>query len=317
MGDRRQDRRRLKPGCLCVMAMGVPATLPVPGAAVREILEVHPPAAVAALHHMNPTGLVTTVGVVVCGEKVAEVIKDEFLGIPQAEGELLEFTAVAFTEKHGSGLGPNHVPTVRRDHVVAAVTDAEIDASVVAERESVQIVPTEGDPHAIAVLQDGSLVGDAVPVGIAKPPEPGNTGVVDVAVDGENASARALLDAAEATRKDHRLIADAVTVGIGQQSNAVLLLGVCRSLLAEEPVEHRHPLVDRPQGQVCLEPVTVAAVVFDSLTLTEGLTDEDATLFVKAEGDRVLHLRLGRDQTHRHARGERELRQGGFGFGAR
>src|SRR5690606_39436247 len=53
----------------------------VPRAELRQKLPAEPPAVVGALHHMRPARLVTAVGVVVAGEKIAHLVRSEELRV--------------------------------------------------------------------------------------------------------------------------------------------------------------------------------------------------------------------------------------------
>src|SRR5262249_15980 len=75
IGNGRDDVRGLP------VVLRMPELLAVPGPAVRKVLVIHPPAALAPFDQIHPAGLVAAVGIVVAGKQVAELVEGQLLGI--------------------------------------------------------------------------------------------------------------------------------------------------------------------------------------------------------------------------------------------
>ena len=83
-------------------------------ARVRSLHELitDAPAIVAALHHVNPAGLVAAVRIVVSGKQVAVLIEHEVLRVAQAEGKNFELGAVRVTAEDAARVWFADVPSV-------------------------------------------------------------------------------------------------------------------------------------------------------------------------------------------------------------
>jgi hypothetical protein len=88
------------------------------------------------------------------------------------------------------------------------------------------------------------------------------------------------------------MLVAAVGVAIFEQSHQVAVGRVIADLVAHSADHEVAPLLNRSGGEIIVEPVHVPAIVFDALVHAMRLGDEDATLRVEAEGDRIGQLRL-------------------------
>src|SRR5262245_54275195 len=100
-----------------------------------------------------------------------------------------------------------------------------------------------------------------------------NVGVPDISPPRENAGAGSFEHATETAGKNRRGVGFAVTVTIFQKANAVLFPGIVPGLIAQMLPEIGQAVFDRHRRQIVVEPVTVVAVVLDSLLLAIRLGD--------------------------------------------
>ncbi len=150
-----------------VFRLGIPEFFRVPGAsAVRFLDELvpDPPAAVPSFHEVDQPGAVAAVGVVIDAEQVAVLVERQFLWVPQPGGDDLQFRPVRIAAQDGAAIELDEVFLVDRRDVQPAVADAEVQLSVRAEGQAVEVVPEKSDVHTVAVLEDLPLVGLAVAV---------------------------------------------------------------------------------------------------------------------------------------------------------
>ena len=310
MHQRRQDVGRLP------LEGGVPEFFPAPRAAVGKILKRHAPAAVSALDDLHESGLVAGVAVVVAGEQVAEVVEGEFLRVAQALVNHFQAAAVGLAPQHRAAVG-DHDPVGADRDVEAAVTDGKIDPAVGAFAEAVHVVAEEGELHAEALVQRRPLVGPAVVVRVAEPPEVRDAGVVDGAVADEDAGADAVEDVVEAVGEDGRRLEAAVAVGIDEPAQPVVLAGVVVEVRPGVLLDKREPVFDRAGREVVGQPVHVAAVVLDALLSAKGFADEDPAAVVEREGDGIGKLRLGGCEDSLEAGGQADRGGAAGGFAGR
>ena len=97
---------------------------------------------------MDEPCLIATVGIVVDGEQVAEIVEGELLRIAEARGEELEAGAVGMATKHGATAGIVVRLAVEGD-LVATVADREVDPSIGPHHEAMEVVTAEGNPDTV------------------------------------------------------------------------------------------------------------------------------------------------------------------------
>ena len=136
-----------------------PEHLGVPSAHLGQPLPAHAPAVIRAGHDVFPARLVAAVAVVVAGEKIARIVKSQFLRIAQTNGDDLQRRAVGIAAKHRAAVRQrlhcqprpvvdDFAPKIRGG---AAISDGEINSPVRPPDQPVQIVAAEGDVNAEAV----------------------------------------------------------------------------------------------------------------------------------------------------------------------
>ena len=114
-------------------------------------LKSNPPAAIAALDHINPPGWVAAVRVVIACEEISILIEREFLRVAQATRENFQVRAVGIAAQHSAHFSFfDHVRAVL--HVKTAIAHAEIESAIRAEAESVQIMTEEPRANAVTGL---------------------------------------------------------------------------------------------------------------------------------------------------------------------
>ena len=240
VGDGRDNVGRL------AVKLRIPKFLRVERSArVRSLHELitDAPAIVAALHHVNPAGLVAAVRIVVAGKQIAVLIENEVLRIAQAEREHFEIGAVRIAAEDAAGIGLTDVPAIRDLHVRAPVTDAEIDFPIRTEMRAVEVMADETDAHAEAVVERLAEIGDAIAVGVAQEPEVRNVRIPDVAFAREHAGANAIERRVETVGEDGRVVCLAVAVPVFEQTDAFAVFGVFGKAIAQMPFHLGQPVV--------------------------------------------------------------------------
>ena len=294
----------------------VPDLLAVPGAAIGEVLILHPPAGVGAVEQVHQPRPVAAVGVVVDREQVAEVVEGELLRIPQAGRHDLEPRAVGLAAEHRAAAGIRVEAAVVRD-VIAAVADREVEAAVGAEGQAVEVVSAEGDADAVAGGEHRPLlrraVDGAVAVEIPEPVEAGDARQPDVAPPREDAGGRAVFEPVETGGEHLGSVGPAVAVGVDEPADAVLVPFVVARLRAQEPPVIGDAIGDGAGRQVGLDPgAVVAAVVGDAAILAERLADVGGAPLVHGKRDGIAHVGFGGEPLDDEAGGHAE---GGRGTG--
>ena len=97
------------------------------------------------------------------------------------------------------------------------------------------VVTTEGDFHAVAVGHHHTFVGLAVVIAIDQLPKFWNVGVEDFVSSRQNASACAFFDTVETIGEHDAAVGDVVTIGVLNQTQAVIVLGIGDCCFAKQP----------------------------------------------------------------------------------
>ena len=129
-----------------IFELGIPEFLGVPWAAAGrrvEMLVTDTPAAIAAFDEMNPSGAIATIGIVVSGEKISEIVEGEFLRIAEAAGEDFEVCAVRFTAQDDAFIGVIENATFFVGDIQSAIANGKIKTAVGSHDEAVEIVTKE------------------------------------------------------------------------------------------------------------------------------------------------------------------------------
>ena len=148
-----RNRRHNVRGLACEVR--VPQLLGVPGATRDPTLQelvTDSPATVATFDHVHPTGFVPAVGVVVAGEQVAVLVERQLLRVAQSVGEHFEFRAIGIAPQHRTGVGHGQ-GSVFGFEVKPAVADAEVEPTIGAHPQAMEVVTEESDVHAEAVVE--------------------------------------------------------------------------------------------------------------------------------------------------------------------
>ena len=279
----------------------VPDLFPVEGAAVTEVLVIHSPAGVAPLDDVDPAGLVTAVGIIIACEEISIIVERQFLRITQAVGEFLEFSTVQVATKDGSRIRAEQVFAFFGGHVISAVADTEVEASVGAEHQAMQVVTAKGDANAVTAAQFFPQCCFAFVGGVAQFPDVRDAGVIDITAPGQHTRAGSVFDIIESIGKDTRMVGSAVAIAVFHQPNPVVLPCVIVDFVFEVFPEISQPIFDGFCCQIVVQPVHVSAVVLNSFSLAEGFSDVEPALFINAEGDRIGQQGLGGKQADLHS----------------
>ena len=301
-------------------------------------LVLHLPTGIGAFDDVDHAGGVTLVGIVIDGERVAEVIEGNLLGITQAEVDDFEVRAVGFEAEDRAAVTGVVFLAFLGGEVEATVADGAPDAAVRTDGEAVHVVARKRDAHAEAVFDDLTARLDTVFLTVLQHPEFGDAGEVDRIIPGHDAGAGAIEHVVEAARED-------LVRGEGA-------VGLLAADMADELGLGGHPLVRAfglpllvqgetigggRRGEVVVIPVEVVTVILDAEAEAMRLGDVDGAVVAEADrgrrgdaGDLAVGGRLeggARDErraafashTHEAAVGLRlraaALREGRLGFG--
>ena len=310
--DGRDDVRRL------TRVRQVPEPFGVPragGVRVVDRLVGHVPAARAAVHDVDETGVIPAVAVVVVGEQVAELIECEFLRIAQAAMDHFQFGAVGVAAEHGPVARADKLFSFLARHIEAAIADAEVELAIGPEDQPVQVVAVERDVHAEAGEQLFLHVRDAGALRVLQLVQAGDVRDEDFAVARQHTGAEAIERIVKPPRKDGAPVGPPAAGGVFQAAHLIRIRG-------EVAVAAGHfglPLVERFQAiveGVDLEIVfeveaelvrRVVPVLGRALAEAEFLGRVDPALFIDADGHGAGELRLGGPQLGLHPLRHAEL----------
>ena len=273
--------RRNNVGRLALMTW-MPQLLTIPRPPIGQVLVVHSSSNIGSLGDVDPASLITTVRVVIASEQVAEIVECQFLRISQPVSEFFQFRSIRPAAEDGSRVGSYKTRALLCFHVVTTVANAEVNSTVRTLNQPVHIVASKRDADSVSVMQRISLIGHSVTVFIAQLPEFWNARVIDVSTSREDASTGARLNAVESIGKDVRRVGPAVTIGIRQQTNSIVVNAVFVRLLAKMFTKHLDSLCHRLQLEVVQQPAHVIAIVLNALLLTECLGHVNATGFASS-----------------------------------
>ena len=114
------------------------------------------------------------------------VIEGQLLRVAQAHGVDLETGTIRLATKDRSPTRSLvHLASSVRD-VIATVADGEIQETVEAANDAMQVMPDKGDTHAIAFGYHDVIVGHAIVVLVGHLPDSRNAGEVNGIVFGED-----------------------------------------------------------------------------------------------------------------------------------
>ena len=273
--------------------LGVPRTARVGGAAALEELPSDAPTAVASFDQPGPTGLIAAVGVVVTGEEVAPRIEDEVLRIAQPLVDHLEARTIGLAAEDRSAVRCSHGAPFGLDHR-GAVADREVQPTVRSEDQPVQIVSEKADTDPVAVADAAPVVGEAITVGIAEPPDIGDVGEEHLVAPREHPGGDTVERGGEILGEHRGYRGLARALGIAQQADPLGVGVVAGHLIRlEMPLHHGQSVIDRLAGQVFVEPVHDAADVGHTAPGPEAFGDEDPAVIGHIEGHPVRHVRFG------------------------
>ena len=136
-----------------------------PHVVAGQRLESHGPSRLTALDQIDNSRGVTAIAIIITGKQVPVVIEGQLLRIPHTRREDLQVAAVGIHPKHRTTTRSHrrleNLALVTR-HAVPAVPHREIDLSVRAPDETVQVMPDEGGLHAEACVDRFDRFSDAV-----------------------------------------------------------------------------------------------------------------------------------------------------------
>ena len=140
-----------------------------------QSLIVHFPTHVATVRQIFNARLVTAVGIIVNGEKIAKVIERKFLRIAQPVKYNLKIGAIKFAAKYGSACGILQHCSFLGANVVTAITNAPIQATVHSKNKTVHVVAAQTCLHAKASEHFFTHFCNAVTIFVLKAPQIWNT----------------------------------------------------------------------------------------------------------------------------------------------
>ena len=141
--------------------------------------------------------MISLVAIVVGGEQIAELVKRQFLRIPQPTTDNFQFASVGKTPKHGTNARPMQSLAFLRREMKSAITDREIEFPIRAPAETVQVVSKKPGVHTEAGMNDRSFIGNAIVVSVAQSPEIGNAGEVNITIHCHHASSQTIQSSIE------------------------------------------------------------------------------------------------------------------------
>ena len=298
-----------------------PDALAVPraGVAHRGVLVADAPAGVAALDDVDKAFHVAVVAVVVAGEKIADFVEKQVLGVAQAGGEEFDVGAVEVAAENGAVVRGGEGAGGRGD-VGAAVANAVVELAVGADDEAVHIVAGEVEADAVAGAEVFAGLGF---VGAGEGGEAGDVGEIDGALVREDAGGDAVDGGVEALGVERGGVGGAGAGAIFDEAHALGLLAQFGHALGAKPAgDHRAKIVLRAVGELVFEDPHVVADIEDAGAVAVGLGDEGAALFVEVKSHGVGEHGLGGPEGNGEAgrefealKGEQALVGGGVDLG--
>ncbi len=283
-----------------------------PGAEAGHELVGVAPAEIGVFDDVHDAGFVGSAGVVVVGPEVAEVVEGEFLGVAEAGGEDFEVAAVEVAAEDGAGVDGVEDFAFFGDDVGAAVADAEVEFSVGADGEAVEIVSADADVDAVAGVEDFAFGGGAVFV-VGEAPEVGDVGEPELAVAGEDAGGGAGDGLVEAVGENFGVVGAAVAVAVFDEADDFGIFGEDFDFPGVFLGEEFGAVFDGFEGGVGVFPVLGGGPdVENGFFVAVGFGDEEAALFVDGEGDGVEELGVGGEDVDFEAGGELDVFQREF-----
>jgi len=274
--------------------------------------------------------LARLVRVVVHPDQVAHLVECRLLHIAVAAGVDLETGPVGLHPQRRALVGKHEPPTFARGDVHALVADRPVDAAVGPNHRPVHVVTRVRDVQSEAADELLALIGDAIVIDVAEPPQVGRDGGVDPAVVPEDARGDAGHLGVEALREDRDAVGRAVAVGVAQLVDALSVVGevlpVDRAVAvvvaepaarraqpagSEFPAEKLGLFLDRSEPHVVRDPHRVLADVEVADLAPGRRRDVGVAGLVERDGRRVRHVERPRPLGRLHlgggpARGGRE-----------
>ena len=147
-------------------------------------------------------------------------------------------------------------------------------------------------------------------VQVAQAPEIGNVRIINVALPRQNARAQTLQFAVEAIGKNRRAVSAARPLAVFQQPDVIGFGCQIFFPIAQKFFDHRRPVFHRAASQIIVVHIQVLPDVINEVCQAKCLRHIDTTRLIEAESDRVLDLRLRREQIHLEALRHLELLDG-------
>ena len=276
----------------------VPHLFSMPGTdevGLGDRLKGHVPAAVGSFHHIDQAGVVALVAVVVGSEQVAEFVERQLLRVPQPDMDQFEAGSIGLTAEDGPpARSVQSMPFVRL-HVEAAISHREVQPSVGAPHQAVQVVTEKGRVDAEPPVQRCSFLSHTVSVAVFQQPQMGNAGQPHLSIAGNHAGCQPVERMIEPAGENGRTIGHAVVVGVLQPTDLVGHTG--------EPVHpafelacplaiHGQAIVDCVELQVVFQQEWPGPILFRPAVEPVLLGDIHAVVFVEADGNRAAQLRF-------------------------
>ena len=267
----------------------------------------HVPAAVAAGHNIDKSGVVAFVAVVVIGKQIAVLVYGQLLRIPKTAMDEFQFGSIWIAAKDCSVTRVGDGRSLFGLDVCSPIAHRKVQPAIHAPHQSVQIVPVEGRINSKACQQRCFSCGGFFAVGVFQQPEIGNARVPDVAISRDQPGTETIQWSVESIGEDGGDIGLAVPIAVLQlPHNVAGLSEPCRSAckLVCPLFLHCQSIRQRPDLQIIVKQKTVTSILRRPLKKSMIFRDVHAPLIVETERHRILQLRLCGKQFHGHSGGD-------------
>jgi len=185
------------------------------------ILPVGTPAGIHVLDDVDEAFFFAgSVGVVVDSEHVAVLVKGDLLHIAESTGIDFKIRAVGVATENGTLVGVLEVAPLLRAGSYSLIADRPVDATIGAHREAMHVVAGVGEMDSEAIGNGFSLIGFAIVIGVAKLPDIGHDGGVNITIVVKDSGGDPSNFIGEFFGVDRGLIGKAIAVGVFDEMDA-------------------------------------------------------------------------------------------------
>ena len=251
----------------------------------------HVPPRVGVVEHVNYAGFVPNIPRVVEGKKIALVVESQVLRIAQAMGVDLEIRPVRVTTENRSSTGCLVGLAILVHDVKATITHRKVKTSVGSTRDSVKVMPNEGNPDPETIYDFLIRVGHPVVIRIGKPAQGRNTSEVSCVSFGKNGKPNPIESLFECIGKKSPVIGHPIAVPVLQTDQPVRGLGVPSAVsLVRMLVVHGKTVFDRTGLEILPNHFTSSPKVGNAEPKPVGLGNEKPSHRIHVQARGVLHV---------------------------